>query len=156
MPAFRRWSPAVACLGLIAACGSSVHLTRPIPVSQHGTFRFTDRVSNATPSITIEGEFTIQADTIRPGVTSGFCQPVIPPSTQFFHFRCGAVSLSFDRENPLQRATYSVQGTAMEVRRICVRFGTNAAGQQVCTQFGQESVQVERNFGGRIRPIPDP
>ncbi|MCL4866910.1 MAG: hypothetical protein KJZ47_13530 [Gemmatimonadales bacterium] len=143
-------------LALLAACGSTVHLTRPIPESQHGTFRFTDRVSAASPTIVVEGEFTIRADTILAQVTSGNCRPTIPPSTQSFRFDCGQVSLAFDRYSPLQRGSYSVQGTAMEMRRVCVRFVPNSSGQQVCVQYGQESVQVVRNFGGRIRPIPVP
>lgn len=154
MPAHR--SRAILCLwvGLVGGCSSSVYVAQPIPESQHGTFRFSDRVNAAMPMIVVEGEFTVRADTILVEVTTGNCQPVIPPSTQSYGFRCGQVSLTFDRRNPLQRATYSVQGTAMEMRRVCVRFVPNSSGQQVCVQYGQESVQVVRNFGGRIRPIP--
>ncbi len=143
-------------LGLLMACGSNAVQLRPIPESQFGTYRFTDRVSAASPTIVVEGEFTIQADTIVAGVTLGSCQPMIPPSTQSFNFRCGQVSLSFDRRNPLQRATYSVEGTAIELQRVCVRFTVNQSGQQICVQYGNERVQVARNFGGRIRPIPVP
>lgn len=156
MTSFLKPILALSCGGFLLACGSNVYQFRPIPVSQHGTFRFTDRVSDASPTITVEGEFVVQADTILPGVTAGFCQPVIPPSTQAFNFRCGNVSLSFDRLNPLQRATYAVQGTAMELQRVCRRFVPNQFGQQVCVQYGTESVQVVRVFGGRIRPIPVP
>lgn len=141
-------------LTLLAGCGSTAYVAQPIPMSQHGTFRFSDRVNAASPMIVVEGEFTVRADTIVAEVTSGNCQPVIPASTRSYGFRCGPVSLTFDRYNPLLRATYSVQGTAMEMRRVCVRFVTNSSGQQVCTQYGQESIQVVRNFGGRIRPIP--
>ena len=145
---------AMLCTGLAGACSSSVYVAQPIPVSQHGTFRFSDRVYEASPSIVVEGEFTVRADTIMAEVTSGNCQPIIPASTQSYGFRCGQVSLSFDRRNPLQRANYSVQGTAMVSQRVCKRYVTNTSGQQVCVEFGQETVQVVRNFGGRIRPIP--
>jgi len=129
-------------------------VAQPTPVSQHGTFRFTDRVNAASPMIVVEGEFTVRADTIIATVTSGNCQPVIPPSTQAYNIRCGQVQLSFDRRNPLQRAGYSVQGTAMVPQRVCVRFVPNSSGQQVCVQYGTETVQVVRQFTGTIRPIP--
>lgn len=141
-------------LGLAAGCASTVPVLRPIPESQHGSYRFIDRVNTASPTIVVEGEFTVRADTIIATVTSGNCQPVIPPSTQAYNIRCGQVQLSFDRRNPLQRAGYSVQGTAMVQQRVCVRFVPNSSGQQVCVQYGTETVQVVRQFTGTIRPIP--
>lgn len=144
----------LASLALTAACNSAVPILRPIPDNQHGRYRFSDRISAASPTIIVEGEFTIEADTIKVGVSTGVCQPVIPPSTQSFRFRCGEMTLSFDRRNPLQRSSYAVQGTAMVQQRVCVRFVPNSSGQQVCVQYGTETVQVVRQFGGTIRPIP--
>lgn len=138
----------------LAGCNSTVPVLRPTPESQHGNFRFSDRVSQASPTIIVEGEFTVQADTILVSVSTGICQPVVPPSTQSYRFRCGEMTLSFDRRNPLQRSSYSVQGTGMVQQRVCVRFVPNSSGQQVCVQYGTETVQVVQQFGGTIRPIP--
>ncbi|MDZ4675379.1 MAG: hypothetical protein SGI84_13055 [Gemmatimonadota bacterium] len=144
----------LAALALAAGCNSTVPVLRLIPDSQHGSFRFSDRISQASPTIIVEGEFTVQADTIIVGVSTGICQPIIPPSTQSYRYRCGQMTLSFDRRNPLQRASYSVEGTAMETVRVCLRYTTNPNGQTICAAYGQETQQVVRVFGGTIRPIP--
>jgi hypothetical protein len=104
----------------------------------------------------MEGQFTVESDTIRVEITNGVCLPAIPPSTQYFNFRCGQALISFDRRNPLQRAYYTMEGTAMVLRRVCVRYVTQPNGTQVCAQYGQERVQERTLFEGRIRPIPLP
>jgi hypothetical protein len=49
-----------------------------------------------------------------------------------------------------------MEGTAMVLRRVCVRYVTQPNGTQVCAQYGQERVQERTLFEGRIRPIPLP
>lgn len=141
---------------LLAACSYTPPRFEPYPVSLHGTYRFADRVSGSTPALVVEGEFTIQADTILAGLAGGFCQAGIPANIQAFTFRCGTATLWFDRHNPLQRASYSIQGTATVQERVCYRYGTNSRGEQICLEYRQQRNQVTRVFGGVIRPIPVP
>jgi len=153
---YARFCCATIAAALAPGCASPVPHLYPIPDSQFGTYRFSDRVHEANPPIVVEGEFTIRADTILASVTTGICQPEIPPQTQSFTFQCGPVTLSFDRRNPLQRATYEVQGTAMVLRRECLRYEPGRSGISVCVAYTQEEVQVVRTFSGQIRPIPVP
>lgn len=146
-------------LGLLlvsaAACGpSTVPSFTPIPVDRQGTFRFLERVMGSTPEILIEGELSVQSDTLLVSINSGNCQPSAVPSTQSFVFRCGDLTLAFDRQNPVQRSSYSVRGTAIEMERVCRRSGRNAAGQTVCLEYGTQRNEVRRTFGGALRPIP--
>lgn len=138
-----------------AACGSGAapHLT-PIPVEHYGTYRFVHRTEGADPAIVVEGEFTIEADSIRVGLASGFCRSLQSTTVRSTLFTCGPVTLYFDREQPLLRSSWSVQGTAYVTQRVCRRYGTNPSGAQVCLEYGQERVQVTRTFGGRIRAFP--
>lgn len=141
-------------LTAVAACGGAIPVLHPIPVDQYGSYRFVHRVEGADPPIVVEGEFTIEADSIRAGLTSGYCQPLQPVSARNIGFRCGPVSLNFSREQPLLRSSYSVQGTAYVLQRVCRRYGTSPTGAQVCLEYGQDRVQVTRTFGGTIRPLP--
>lgn len=137
-----------------AACGGSAPVQQPIPVDTYGSYRFLHRVEGADPPITVEGEFTIEADSIRVGLASGYCRPLQPASVRSTSFNCGPVSLTFDRERPLLRSHFSVQGTAYVFQRVCRRYGTSPTGARICLEYGQDRVQVTRHFGGTIRPIP--
>jgi hypothetical protein len=149
-----------SCLGVAAlllagsACGGAPPPGAPIPESRQGTFRFLERVEGSSPEILLEGELTVGPDTVLVDVNRGLCQPPLQPDTQNFRYRCGELTLSFDRRNPTQRASYTVRGRGFEVRRVCRRTAPGSDGRPVCVQFGQELVEAERTFTGRLRPIP--
>lgn len=145
---------AMTLLLATAACGGSAPVQQPIPVDTYGSYRFLQRVEGADPPITVEGEFTIEADSIRVGLAGGYCRPLQPASVRNTSFQCGPVSLTFDREQPLLRSWFSVQGTAYVFERVCRRYGTSPSGARICLEYGQDRVQVTRQFGGTIRPLP--
>ncbi len=145
---------AMMLLMATAACGGSAPVPQPIPVDQYGSYRFLQRVEGADPPITVEGEFTIEADSIRVGLASGYCRPLQPSTVRSTVFHCGPVTLYFDREQPLLRSGFSVQGTAYVFQRVCRRYGTSPTGARICLEYGQDRIQVTRQFGGVIRPIP--
>jgi hypothetical protein len=111
-------------------------------------------VEGSSPEILLEGELTVGPDTVLVDVNSGLCQPALQPDTQNFRYRCGDLALTFDRRNPTQRASYTVRGRGFEMRRVCRQTATGSDGRPVCVQFGQELVETERTFTGRLRPIP--
>lgn len=151
----RTWSPLLPALLLAsAACGSAPPPGAPIPESRQGTFRFVERVEGSSPEILVEGEVSVRADTVLVSVNTGLCQPALVTNSQEFRVRCGELALSFDRRNPAQRASYAVQGRGFEMQRVCRRTTTASNGRPVCIEFGQELVEVERTFIGRLRPIP--
>ena len=145
---------AMTLLVATAACGGSAPVQQPIPVDTYGSYRFLHRVEGADPPIVVEGEFTIEADSIRVGLADGYCRRLQPASVRNTAFNCGRVSLYFSREQPLLRSYYGVQGTAYVFERVCRRYGTSPSGARICLEYGQDRVQVIRNFGGTIRPIP--
>lgn len=151
-PLLTRSAPALllAC----GACGSAPPPGAPLPESRQGTFRFVERVEGSSPEILVEGEVTVRADTVEVRVNTGLCQPALVADSQEFRFRCGELALAFDRRNPVQRASYAVEGRGFEVQRVCRRTATGSDGRPVCVEYGRELVEVEKIFTGRLRPIP--
>lgn len=144
-----------ALLLLTIACGGALPTVTPTPASQHGTFRFSERVAESSPQLVVEGVFTVTADTIVVDESNpGPCFPIVPASTQVIRYRCGPLVLGFDRRQPLLRSGYTIAGTALESQRVCIRTTISPTGQVICAQYGQERVQVARTFSGRIRGFP--
>jgi hypothetical protein len=140
----------LASLGAqLAACASARGPASP----PEGTYRFTERVAQASSDLTIEGELHLRRDTIQLDYQRGICRYDAQSSNGLrIMYRCGEAVFSIDRRDPLNRTTYAVPVTVLVPVRSCVRYTTTADGRSVCAQW--QTVNEERRVlrTGFLRP----
>jgi hypothetical protein len=126
-----------AVAATLAACHSAPVDTTPPPLEQRlGVFRFSEHISAVgTETIDIEGHFVVWGDTVTVEARPGPCRldtRVSIPNP--FTYECGNVVLTFDRQNPVGGAKYSVMLNVTQVRTVCVRYSTDSSGRRVCIE----------------------
>ena len=133
------------------ACSSPAARLQSLPQSQLGSYRFLERVGGAQGEI-IQGTVTIASDTVVIDMSPGPCsyEDRSIASTNI-SYRCAGVLVSFDRSNPLMRAYYSMSILERVPVRVCVRYVTNASGQQVCAQYGTDYEERRVQRSGTLR-----
>ena len=100
----------------------------------------------------IEGTVTITPDTVLLDMSPGPCRyDERSTVSTSISYRCADVLVGFDRSNPLMRASYAVPMLESVPVRVCVRYTTNAAGQQTCAQFGTEYQERRVMRNGLLR-----
>jgi hypothetical protein len=124
-----------------------------------GVYHFVERVaaSGNADALVLEGELTVLADTVTVDATPGPCRyDTTSTSAGPFVYRCAEVTLSFDRSDPVRRASYSLRTIALQPQTTCVRYATDASGRTNCAE--SKTVQVERSVmrSGQLRPEPVP
>lgn len=144
---------AISLLGLSGGCAPPPPRGPADPARRVGAFRFWERVSDTSPGVTLEGELVVERDTILVEVTHGLCHyDPFQSRGMAVVYNCAGVVLRFDRDNPIDRATYSLVTTAHVPVRTCVRYVTNADGRRVCAQTRTVMEPREVRRSGRLRP----
>jgi hypothetical protein len=142
-------------VAVLTACGASTPRPRELADSQLGTFRFLERVGGSDRSgaaaVTLEGILTITRDTIEVNMTPGPCRYEDQSrSSLFIRYKCADVFVSVDRANPLNRSSYWMSVLERVPVRVCARYGTNAAGNQVCVAYTNTYEERRVNRSGRL------
>ena len=124
----------VILLVLVATAAACAKSGSPEPAPRVGLFRFSERP--AQTSLTIEGRIFVTHDSVVVDETPGPCRYDISGSraTGPIVYQCADVTLSFDRYDPVGRATYHTSTTVAEHHTVCVRYTADASGHQVCAQ----------------------
>jgi hypothetical protein len=139
-----------AVLVLCLAC--SRHSASPPPVaSLNGSYRFVERV--ATMNETITGGIVIRSDTLVAVDDAGVCEYDVHASRNdnVIVYHCGAVTLRFDRRDPIGKATFETTASVQSRQVICDNARRGCAAPRV------ENTTVQRPVTGvlhlkRIEP----
>ena len=127
-------------LAAAAACGKSGGPATP-PTPRIGVFRFTERP--AQTGQTIDGRVLVTHDSVVVDATPGPCRY----DTQASHatgpivYQCAEVTLSFDRYDPIGRASYRTTTMVTEHHTVCVRYTTDSSGRQTCAQTETQTTE---------------
>jgi hypothetical protein len=144
---------AVTLVAISVGCASSS--SRAPAASRLGVYHFWETIPETSPSLTLQGEVTVEADTILVEVNHGLCHyDQLRSRGTTISYNCSDVLLYFDRHNPTDRARYSVVTTIRVPVRTCIRYTTNAAGQVVCAQMGTRMEWRDVRRSGRLRLRP--
>jgi hypothetical protein len=144
---------AVSLIGISDACVSSSPRGRSVPASRIGVFRFLEYVPGTSPGVTLEGEISVDRDTILVEDTVRPCRyDELRSRRTTVVYNCADVFLAFDRYNPIDRATYSLVTTVNVPVRTCARYTTTTDGRRVCAQMRTEMVPRDVRRSGRLRP----
>ena len=124
---------------------------------QVGVYRFSERISADNPTsetIDLDGQFVVLGDTITVEARPGPCRydtrttlggPIL--------YQCGQnLTLSFDRHQPVARATYRALVTIRETQRICVRYTVDPSGRRICVETSTQTVERMVTQSGHLRP----
>jgi hypothetical protein len=141
---------ATACLIL---AGVACAPTRRMPESRNGRFRYLERVADTSPSVQLDGEFTVTQDTIILDASSGSCRYDESSSrTTNLVYRCTDAVFMFDRRDPINHASYVVTTTVRVPVRTCAITSVDSSGRQVCTRYKTEYEERRVQRTGRLRP----
>jgi hypothetical protein len=123
---------------------------------QFGVYRFSERISANNPTseiIDLEGQFVVLGDTVTVEARPGPCEydtrttlggPIL--------YQCGQnLTLSFDRHQPVARATYKALVAIRETQRICVRYTVDPSGRRICVETSTQTVERMVTQAGHLR-----
>lgn len=126
----------------------TAHAQQP-PVT--GTWRILERLGG-TPPVTLEGTFTIDPDTIWVDANWATCLRSTETTRAKLVYECARVVISFDRFDPLRRASYDAPVTVLERVETCEEYQVTSGGQRVCVRWRRDVVEREVRKTGRINP----
>lgn len=121
--------------------------------SQAGTYRFAERLNEASPPVTIEGTVTIAGGLAELDLHSRLCRSDERSSSSFAIFDCGDVSVSVDVR--MYRASYSVATMRRYTVRECVEYRTTREGTSVCVRYATRYEERPARLSGRLNLIRD-
>jgi hypothetical protein len=142
---------------LLAACGMACSMApKPLPPMPVGTYIFTQTIpsQNGAPSTEINGTVHILPDTVLVDVSSGPCKAPAQTATfrnQGFYYSCYGYGLSFAREDPLNRATYSMSTVVTQNKTVCVEYATDAQGHRYCARTEVQQVETTVTRTGYLK-----
>ena len=140
---------------MLAACashrGSAGALAATGPgASPDGRYTFEERPTG-TPRV-LEGTFIVLRDTILVDATPGPCRynPRTTPGGPIM-YQCADVSLSFDRRDPVMKATYTFSTTEAKPKVVCTRFTIGPNGARECAESSTQFVDQTVSHSGTLR-----
>jgi hypothetical protein len=114
-----------------------------------GTYRFDEQLS---PDDRLRGTFVVGQDSVAIDAEPGPCRYERDRSNLLsITYTCGGVAYSFDRTDPVRKASYSAILHLKETRQVCVRYTTNNQGRQVCAQMANETYYRDTRRSGLLR-----
>jgi hypothetical protein len=142
--------------------GSSGSVAAAAPAIRDGRYTF-DEKPVGTPR-TLEGTFVVLRDTILVDATPGPCRyDTHSTAGGPITYQCADVSLSFDRRDPVMKATYAFITTEPKPKVVCTRFTIGPNGAQQCAESRTEFVDQTVRHTGTLRahrmdesPTPPP
>jgi hypothetical protein len=138
------------CIGCASHKGTSAPRTAPL---RDGVYSYSERPPQS--SAVIEGTFTVLADTVMLDAHSGICHYDLRSSSRSgpFVYVCDAVTLYFDRFDPVRKASYRTTRTVYDRTQVCDQYNTNSAGQQVCVHYRTEITERQEPVSGLLHPV---
>jgi len=145
---------AITLLAISTGCTPSAARAPAPAASRLGAFRFFERVPDTSPGVTLEGEFIVEPDTILVEAMPGPCHyDNLRSRSTTIAYKCGPdIFLFFDRNNPIERASYSLVATVQVPVTTCARYATTSDGRRVCVQTRTVMVPRDVRRSGRLRP----
>ncbi|MEP6989898.1 MAG: hypothetical protein ABJA80_03135 [bacterium] len=140
----------VASLLLASACAANKP-PKGIRPELLGTYRFEEQVA---PDVRIAGTFTVTQDTVDIEAQPGPCRYEQDRSNSLrIVYACGPeLTFTFDRTDPVRRATYTTVVHVTEQVSVCLRYTKAASGQMVCAEYGKETRFRDVRRSGLLRP----
>lgn len=134
----------LAFAALIAGCSMAPKPLPPLPV---GTYVFNQTVpsQNGAPSTEINGTVHILPDTVLVDVSTGPCKaPTVEAGhrTYEFYYSCYGYGLSFSRDDPVRRASYSMSTVVTQNKTVCVEYAVDAQGHRYCARTEVQQVET--------------
>jgi len=141
----------------LAGCGGKAAGTSPKPRIAEGIlglYSFSEHVpTNRGQFVPLEGEFTVFGDSVTVRTETSSClYNLLTTRGSAITYDCGDVSFSFDRFDPVHRATYRMKVRFNEQRQVCAQYTTDAGGRQRCVSYRTEFVETEAIRTGRLNP----
>jgi hypothetical protein len=133
--------PRVLVAWLWCACHS---VSPPLPASLSGNYRFVEQP--ATMNEPIVGGIVIRGDTLIAVNDAGVCEYDARASQHdnVIVYRCGIVTLRFDRRDPIGKATYETTASVQSRQVICDE------RQRGCARPRVENTTVARPVSGKL------
>jgi hypothetical protein len=149
MGPLRSLSALLLSVAIVSACSASKP-KQGIRPELFGTYRFEEQL---TPDDKIEGTFVVENDSVSVDAYPGPCRyDRDRASLLTISYRCGDVQFTFDRTDPVRKATYTAVVHVKDSRQVCVRYTTTSTGKQVCAQTSTETVYRDARRSGVLRP----
>jgi hypothetical protein len=144
----RQLSALLLTATIVSACASAKR-SQGIRPELLGTYRFDEQLS---PDDRLQGTFVVGEDSVAIDAYPGPCRYERDRSNLLYiTYTCGGVAYSFDRTDPVRKATYSAIVHLKETRQVCVRYTTNTTGRQVCAQMANETYYRDARRSGLLR-----
>lgn len=157
------WAMMIAAAALTAACHHQASSRSPVlSIDRLGVYQFSEHATAGgdTPeTLDIEGTVVVLADTVAVEARPGPCIPSTPSvSSTSYAYTCGNnLSLSFDRRDPIRRATYFTRLAHNVKRQVCARYAmVNGRQTSSCAEFRTETSQEYVNRSGVLRLMRAP
>jgi hypothetical protein len=114
-----------------------------LPASLNGNYRFVEQPAMMQP---IAGGIVIRGDTLIAVNDAGICEYDTRASRndKFIVYRCGAVTLRFDRRDPIGKATYETTAVIQSKQVIC------DTRQRGCSRNRQEDSTASKPITGKL------
>jgi hypothetical protein len=136
-----------ACASHRGAAGSLAAVPAP---DGDGRYTFDERPPG-TPR-TLEGTFMVIGDTVLIDATPGPCRYyAFTKSGGPITYQCADVRYSFDRRDPVMKATYSYTATEPKSKVVCVRSIIGPNGESQCLESRTELEDHSVTRSGTLR-----
>ena len=143
-----RIPPLVLIAAALAACAQHAD-PAPGPPSRIGVYRFAEHPSQLKGPI--QGRLFITHDSVAVEAEPGPCRYDVQSNAGGpIVYQCSDVTLSFDRRDPVNGATYRTTTTVMQKKTTCVRYTTDSGGRQTCAQSQTETTEKTVPVTGRL------
>ncbi len=121
-------------------------------MSRIGVYRFeehSEQIKNP-----IRGRVAMTHDSVYVDADAGPCtyDPASQTSVRII-YHCNDVTFLFDRDDPLNRSTYSTTGTVIEHQTNCARYKTDTQGRQTCIQQQTDNIEHQIAVNGKLHFI---
>ena len=131
---------------MLAGCAGAKVLP-PAGNTAYGVYHFREVIASAHPPVELEGDVALLPDTVTISIKDSPCaySGANRSAIRTISYRCGDVSFTFDRRNPLRENTYGVPTVQYDNRRVCTTTGV-VNGREVCTRYGSGSFPIVYNL----------
>jgi hypothetical protein len=146
---------AFVTIGMTVACASASvsRFATNVPVEQQGRYVFQESVAGSSRTLVLEGEFTVQADTVTVTERSARCDPAQPPDLRHFVVRCGDLTLLFDRRFPSRHVAYRVDGYKLVEESGCIGRRVATGNEVACDRTATDEREVRGPLTGVLRNV---
>ena len=132
--------------GLCLGCSAAPQAPAPVP-DEPATYFFREQVPDGGGLI-VEGTFTVLGGTVSVQAAWARCVEDPDPRGMVIRYECGAVRLSFNRNDPVREAWYAATVTLRSRETRCTQWG--GPNQQQCLRSTTDVVERDVVRSGRL------